>query len=111
MSTTNVRESKDEAEAVNNKTAAEAFKHLLVAKGEGAGGASGDLLARLEDAITRGDHKVASVLAKELAKLKISSRLTEQESGDSTVQPPVQYSIDSTVQSAKKCSPPVKLVK
>ena len=87
------RDSKDEADTVPSKTTGEAFKHLLV--GEGQEG-SGELLARLEKAISLGDHKVAAVLAKELAKLKISSRLTEQESDEKTPQ---------------KLSPPVKLVK
>ena len=93
MSASHVRDFKEEAETVNNKTAAEAFKHLLVGQDEGA---SGELLKRLQAAISKGDHKCAAVLAKELAKLKISSRLTEQESDD---------------KSPKKCSPPVKLVK
>jgi len=53
------------------------FKALLVGQGEGP---SGDLLRRLEEAISTGDHKYAASLAKDLAKLKISSRLTEQES-------------------------------
>ena len=93
MSVNLARDSKDEAETLPTKTTGEAFKHLLV--GEGQEG-SGELLARLERAISQGDHKVAAVLAKELAKLKISSRLTEQESDE---------------KSPQKSAPPVKLVK
>jgi hypothetical protein len=52
------------------------MKALLVGRGEGPGG---DILLQLEAAISRGDHRYAATLAKELAKLKISSRLTEQE--------------------------------
>ena len=61
MSVNLARESKDEAETVPTKTTGEAFKHLLV--GEGQEG-SGELLARLERAISQGDHKVAAVLHK-----------------------------------------------
>ena len=50
-----VRESREEPEPTNNKTSAEAFRHLLV--GDQGEGASGDLLRRLEEAISRGDHK------------------------------------------------------
>jgi len=50
-------------------------KSLLV----GGGGEQQELLLLLEDAISRGDHRYAAVLAKELSKIKISSRLTEQE--------------------------------
>ena len=52
------------------------MKALLVGAGEGPGG---DILLQLEAAISRGDHGYAATLAKELAALKISSRLTEQE--------------------------------
>ena len=48
--------------------------------------------------------RCAAGLAKELAKLKISSRLTEQEESDDRSQSQSQ-------QSNKKCSAPVKLVK
>ena len=48
-------ETREEPETTNNKTSAEAFRHLLV--GDQGEGASGDLLRRLEDAISRGDHK------------------------------------------------------
>ena len=49
------RDSREEPETTNNKTSAEAFRHLLV--GDQGEGASGDLLRRLEEAISRGDHK------------------------------------------------------
>ena len=49
------RESREVPETANNKTSAEAFRHLLV--GDQGEGASGDLLRRLEEAISRGDHK------------------------------------------------------
>ena len=49
------RETREEPETTNNKTSAEAFRHLLV--GDQGEGASGDLLRRLEEAISRGDHK------------------------------------------------------
>eukprot|EP00092_Neocalanus_flemingeri_P014251 GFUD01015371.1.p1 GENE.GFUD01015371.1~~GFUD01015371.1.p1 ORF type:complete len:1944 (+),score=429.50 GFUD01015371.1:197-5833(+) len=68
----------DETEVATNK-GVDTFKALLVGQGEGP---SGDLLRQLEVAITKGDHKYAASLAKDLAKLKISSRLTEQESDD-----------------------------
>eukprot|EP00092_Neocalanus_flemingeri_P006993 GFUD01007550.1.p1 GENE.GFUD01007550.1~~GFUD01007550.1.p1 ORF type:complete len:926 (+),score=211.08 GFUD01007550.1:283-3060(+) len=68
----------DETEVATNK-GVDTFKALLVGQGEGP---SGDLLRQLEVAITKGDHKFAASLAKDLAKLKISSRLTEQESDD-----------------------------
>jgi len=80
--------SREEPESVminSNSTSstgvADSFKSLLVGPGQSQG-PSGDLLKKLEDAISRGDHKCAASLAKELAKLKISSRLTEQESDD-----------------------------
>merc|ERR1719250_66295 len=68
----------DDTEVATNK-GVDTFKALLVGQGEGP---SGDLLMRLEEAISKGDHKYAASLAKDLAKLKISSRLTEQESDD-----------------------------
>ena len=43
----------DETEAATNK-GVDTFKALLVGQGEGP---SGDLLRRLEDAISKGDHK------------------------------------------------------
>ena len=49
------RESREDPETTNNKTSAEAFRHLLV--GDQGEGASGDLLRRLEEAISRGDHR------------------------------------------------------
>ena len=49
------RETREEAELTNNKTSAEVFRHLLV--GDQGEGASGDLLRRLEEAISRGDHR------------------------------------------------------
>jgi RanBP-type and C3HC4-type zinc finger-containing protein 1 len=73
----------DETEAATNK-GVDTFKALLVGQGEGP---SGDLLMRLEEAISKGDHKYAASLAKDLAKLKISSRLTEQESDDKKSRP------------------------
>ena len=101
------RDSREEPETTNNKTSAEAFRHLLV--GDQGEGASGDLLRRLEEAISRGDHKCAAGLAKELAKLKISSRLTEQEEQSEDRS---RSQSQSQAQSAsKKCSAPVKLVK
>ena len=63
------------------------MKALLVGEGEGPGG---DILLQLEAAISRGDHRYAATLAKELAKLKISSRLTEQEDRRATQPPPVK---------------------
>ena len=76
------------------------MKALLVGEGEGPGG---DILLQLEAAISRGDHRYAATiitiiiiiryaatLAKELAKLKISSRLTEQEDRRAPQPPPVK---------------------
>lgn len=63
------------------------MKALLVGEGEGPGG---DILQQLEAAISRGDHRYAATLAKELAKLKISSRLTEQEDRRAPQPPPVK---------------------
>ena len=63
------------------------MKALLVGEGEGPGG---DILLQLEAAISRGDHRYAATLAKELAKVKISSRLTEQEDRRATQPPPVK---------------------
>ena len=46
---------RDETEPLNNnKNPAESFRSLLVGPGQGP---SGDLLKKLEDAISRGDHK------------------------------------------------------
>ena len=44
------------------------------------GGASvGDVMAMLEAAITAGNHREAAVLAKEVSKMKISQKLSQQE--------------------------------
>ena len=63
------------------------MKALLVGEGEGPGG---DILLQLEAAISRGDHAYAATLAKELAKVKISNRLTEQEDRRAPQPPPVK---------------------
>ena len=51
---------------------------MLVGRSE-VDGAGRELLEQLEFAIGRGDHGMAARLARDLAKIKISSRLTEQE--------------------------------
>ena len=74
-------------EELGNGRAEESMKALLVGQGEGPGG---DILLQLEAAISRGDHRYAATLAKELAKVKISSRLTEQEDRRAPAPPPVK---------------------
>ena len=74
-------------EDVSVSRAEGSMKALLVGEGEGPGG---DILLQLEAAISRGDHAYAATLAKELAKVKISSRLTEQEDRRAPQPPPVK---------------------
>ena len=74
-------------EELGSGRAEESMKALLVGQGEGPGG---DILLQLEAAISRGDHGYAATLAKELAKVKISSRLTEQEDRRAPAPPPVK---------------------
>ena len=84
------------------------MKALLVGQGEGPGG---DILLQLEAAISRGDHKYAATLAKELAKVKISSRLTEQEDRKTPIPPPVRtIKADMFVEDAVSAQGPITLV-
>jgi len=84
------------------------MKALLVGEGEGPGG---DILLQLEAAISRGDHRYAATLAKELAKVKISSRLTEQEDRRATQPPPVKtIKADMYVEDAVSAQGPISLI-
>jgi len=84
------------------------MKALLVGEGEGPGV---DILLQLEAAISRGDHRYAATLAKELAKVKISSRLTEQEDRTATLPPPVKtIKANMYVEDAVSAQGPIVLV-
>ena len=43
----------------------------------------GDIMTRLEQAIASGNHKEAALLAKEVSKLQISTKLSQKESSKS----------------------------
>ena len=47
---------------------------------ETGSGDVGDIMTRLEAAIATGNHKQAAILAKEVSKMKISKKLSQQES-------------------------------
>ena len=65
------------------------MKALLVGEGEGPGG---DILLQLEAAISRGDHRYAATLAKELAKSSSTPSNPFERPSKTGMQPPLPRS-------------------